>query len=1018
MAGHRSQFGRRLVCAKVALSASATGALLVSWPAMAQGDLPSAPAQAAVTPQITPPPVDASPATAPAAAAEQAAGDENADIVVLGVRGAQRAAVDRKRASSQIVDSIVAEDIGKLPDTTIADSLQRVPGIQIGRSAGEGSTVNIRGLSQALVTINGETFLGGQSIDGAQPNFTDIPPTLFSGVDVYKSTSAGQLEGGVSGVINLRTRRPFELEKGVTLSGNAEGSYGTRVKNLNQTYSALAGYRNDIWGVLIAGSYSDATLANATITAGTNWLITTDAKSGKDLRGDGDITDSNRRADGDYAYQTAGLAFTNRENDRKRYGLNIAAQSQLTDALTFTGELAYARLEDTEHQVSVSPSANATPLPLLAGSQVDSNGVIEKSHFLLPGFLVTSISTPSKSQSYNSNLQLEWNDGGPFKASARWVHGYARRESQTSRVDSRNIQGATVRRGDTAACRANPASCTGPVNPAGYTAIDLSTDYTTKYPSLSFGTDISDPSRYILFSAFGFGDDRKAESDVYRLDATYDAGWSVLKSVEFGARYNTRGVDVVQYRYLAPVTVPGLGTLDRPGDLYYFKDPQIGHTGRPEIQGLSVLPIYSYAALGDRIKSFKNFAYAGLPTAGVPSVDPKQMDDVLGFQNSLYPGNAAYVNPTTSFRVRERNLTSYAQVNFEGQTGLNDIGFSGNVGARLIRTKRTILANVTDNSRFIGTGGNYNGVLLNLGVAETERTYTRVLPAANLTFDVTSNQKLRFAAAKVVGALNLGDLGGGQVRNYIANNGRYPGLPSDLQVFLSGSSGNPDLQPYQANNYNASYEWYFGRGGLLSAGAFLIDVKSFPLSVIEIQPIPDQDGVVRNGGPVTTVGNGKGGTIKGLEFGYQQQFDFLPGALSGLGINANYTYSDSQSANVDFFGKAVPVPDNSKHQYNIIGLYQKSGIQARVAYNWRSKRFARLQPINLTGDKDVLAAFSKPVGYLDASASYDVTPKFTVFVQGTNLTNAFDNQYLQFENQFYNQTLFERRFTVGLRIRN
>ena len=804
----------------------------------------------------------------------------------------------------------------------------------------------------------------------------------------------------------------------MTLAGSGEGSYGSRVKSLNQSYSALAGYRNDLWGVVIAGSYSDSTLANATITAGTNWLVTTDALSGQDLRGDGDITASNRRGDGDYAYQTAGLAFTNRENERKRYGLNIAAQSHLSDTLTFTGELAYARLEDTEHQVGVSPSANATPLPLLSGSQVDANGVIEKSHFLLPGFLVTSISTPSTSQSYNSNLQLDWNDGGKFRASVRWVHGYAERVSQTSRTDSRNIQGSTVRRGDTAGCRAAPATCTGPVNPAGYTAIDLTTDYTTKYPSLSFGTDISDPSRYILFSAFGFGDDREAKSDVYRFDASYDADVSVLKSIDFGARINSRDVDVVQYRYLAPVTVPGLGTLSRPGDLYYFKDPQIGHTGRPEIQGLSVLPIYSYAALGDRIKSFNDFAFAGLPSGGVPSVDPAQMDDVLAFQNGLYPGNEAYVNPTTSFRVKERNLTAFAQLNFEGRTGLGNIGFSGNVGARAIRTRRTILANITDNSQFVGTGGNYNGVLLNLGTATTERTYTRVLPAANLTFDVAQDQKLRFAAAEVVGALNLGDLGGGQVRNYIANNGRYPGLPSDLQVFLSGSSGNPNLQPYQAKNYNASYEWYFGRGGLLSAGAFLIDVKSFPLSVIEIQQIPDQDGVVRNGGPVTTVGNGKGGTIKGLEFGYQQQFDFLPGVLSGLGINANYTYSDSESANVDLFGKPVPVPDNSKHQYNLIGVYQKSGIQARIAYNWRSKRFARLQPINLTADKEVLAAFSKPVGYLDASASYDVSPRMTVFVQGTNLTNAFDDQYLQFKNQFYNQTLFERRFTIGLRIRN
>lgn len=945
---------------------------------------------------------------------QEAAGD---DIVVVGVRGAQRAAVDRKRASSEVVDSIVAEDIGKLPDTTIADSLQRIPGIQIGRSAGEGSTVNIRGLAQALVTINDETFLGGQSIDGAQPNFTDIPPTLFAGVDVYKSTSASQLEGGVSGVINLRTRRPFDLKSGFTASASGDGSYGSRTKDFNQDYSALVGWHNDRFGLLVAGSYSDSTLANANVTAGTNWLITTDAKSGKDLRGDGDITNSNLRADNDYAYQTSGLAFTNTTNQRKRYGLNASGQAQLTDSLRLTGDLAYTRLEDLQHTVSVSPSANATPLPLLDGSLVDKNGVIEKSHFQLPGFLVTSISTPATSNSYNSNLQLDFGDGGPFKISARWVHGYARRKSQTSRVDARDVQAATVRRGDTAECRADPNSCMGPVNPAGYTAIDLTTDYTTQHPTLMFGTDISDPSRYILTSVFGFGDDRKAKNDAYRVDATYDADWSILHSIEFGARYSTRDVDVIQYRYLSPVTVPGLGTLSNPGDLYYFKDPQIGHTGRPEIQGLSVLPIYTYSALGDRVKSFKDFPFNGLPSAGIPAVDPAAMDNVLDFQNSLYPGNVSYVNPTTSFRVSEKNLSGYAQANISGTTGEDGIPFSGNLGVRVIRTTRTIYSNITDNGKYIGTGGNYNGVLLNLGVLATKKEYTRVLPAANIAFDVARSQKIRFAAQKVVGALNLADLGGGQVRNYIANNGRYPDQRSDLQVFLSGSSGNPNLKPYEATNFNASYEFYFGRGGLISAAAFLIDVKSFPLSVIQIQPIPDQDGVVRNGGPVTTTGNGKGGTIKGLEFGYQQQFDFLPGFLSGFGVNANYTYSDSESANVDLFGKTLPVPDNSKHQFNLIGFYQKGGLQARVAYNWRSKRFARLQPVNLTGNGDVLAAFSKAVGYLDASVSYDVKPNITVFAQGTNLTNAFDDQYLQFKNQFYNQTLYERRFTGGVRIR-
>ncbi|NEL41224.1 MAG: TonB-dependent receptor plug domain-containing protein, partial [Xanthomonas perforans] len=137
-------------------------------------------------------------------------------VMVKGVRGAQAEAIENKRTAAQIIDSISAEDIGKLPDVTITDSLQRVPGVQIRRSAGEGSQLNIRGMPQVQTTMNGELYLsagggdqyGQPNIGRAQPDFVDIPPTLFSGVDVIKSPTAADLDGGISGTVSLKTRRP------------------------------------------------------------------------------------------------------------------------------------------------------------------------------------------------------------------------------------------------------------------------------------------------------------------------------------------------------------------------------------------------------------------------------------------------------------------------------------------------------------------------------------------------------------------------------------------------------------------------------------------------------------------------------------------------------------------------------------------------------------------------------------------------------------------------------------------
>ncbi len=984
-------------------TAASVGCLAWASLAHAQANPTTTSAEQAQTGSTAP---EANPAV-PAADQTTGATDQQ-EVVVLGVRGAQRAAVNIKRTAPQIVDSIVAEDIGKLPDTTIADSLQRVPGIQIDRSAGEGSGINIRGLQQVLVTINGEQFLGGSNIDGAQPNFQDIPPTLFSGVDVYKSVTAKQVEGGVSGIVDLKTRRPFDLHQGFTVSAEAQGDEGSRVKKVNQSYSGLVGWRNDRFGVLVAGSFSDARLANDSINTGNSWLASKEPSI----------------AQGFY-YQPAVTTFSDLRTRRKRYGLDGSIQYKFSDALTLTGDLFYTRLDNRDAQVGIQVNSGYGQIALQPGSVVTDDGVATVANYDFNNLTVDSSNVFSRSQALNSNLQLDYNNGGRFRGSLRWARGRATRNSSSAFADAKPVTGASVVRGVTPECQNGPAlapaSCTAFANPNGLATVNAGIDFTSAVPSLNLGPDVANPANYNIMSTWAFSDRRKGVQNAYRADVSYDADWSILKSIDFGVRYETRNVSVDNYRELAPVTVPGLGLLDGPSDLYFYKDPQIGHTGRASIQGRSVLPLYPFSAVPNITRNFSNFIFSGLPNGGIPAVDPAKMNNAVAYLDGLFPGNKPYYDPTDSFRVNERAITGYVQANFGGELVLP---FTGNIGLRVVHTSRSVFSNTTDPNQFIGTGGNYNGVDLNLGTTKTDKDYTRVLPDFNLTINTTDRQKLRFAVAKVVGVLDLYDLGAGRVLYYGVNNGRYPNLPSDLQVFLQGNSGNPNLNPYQATNYNASYEFYFGHGGILSAAAFLFDVKSFPEQVNVLEPIADLDGVVRAGGVVTTFGNGQGGKIKGLEFGYQQQFDFLPGVLSGLGMQANYTYSQSQSSNTDLFGRTLPVPDNSKHQFNVVGVYQKGPVQARLAYNWRSKRYVTLQSVNgteaFTGNPDTqnLAIFSRPVGYLDASASYDVTPNITVFAQGTNLTKSYDREYAQFKDQFYADSVYERRVTIGIRIRN
>src|SRR5690554_6338033 len=167
------------------------------------------------------------------------------EVVVRGVRAAQETAVNIKRDANSVVDAISAEDIGKLPDVTIADSLQRIPGVQIRRSAGEGSSINVRGLPQVVTQLNGEQYLGANSVVSTQPNFGDIPSQLFKGADVYKSSVASLGNTGITGTVNLKTYRPFDFDEGFTAAGGVEAQYGTETEETDPSINGLINWQND-----------------------------------------------------------------------------------------------------------------------------------------------------------------------------------------------------------------------------------------------------------------------------------------------------------------------------------------------------------------------------------------------------------------------------------------------------------------------------------------------------------------------------------------------------------------------------------------------------------------------------------------------------------------------------------------------------------------------------------------------------------------------------------------------------
>src|SRR4051812_12264052 len=211
------------------------------------------------------------------AAAQQAEqkSDELTEIVVTGIRAQLESSQARKQQATELVDAVTAEDIGSLPDRSVTEVLQRISGVAIGRVpeardadriAVEGAGVTVRGLSWVRSELNGHSSFSAKN--SRTLGFEDVPPELLAGVDVYKNPSAQQIEGGLSGTVNLRTRQPFDSE-GRKFSVSVEGAYGDLAQKWEPTGSLLFSDRKETGfgdlGFLVSASYSDLTSETDTI---------------------------------------------------------------------------------------------------------------------------------------------------------------------------------------------------------------------------------------------------------------------------------------------------------------------------------------------------------------------------------------------------------------------------------------------------------------------------------------------------------------------------------------------------------------------------------------------------------------------------------------------------------------------------------------------------------------------------------------------------------------------------------
>jgi TonB-dependent receptor len=1033
-------------------------------------------------------PVQVDTPTTPSPGADKAkgAGDRgkaaDEDIVtVYGVRQSQIRAIEVKRLAPSIQDSISAESIGQLPDATITDSLQRITGVQINRDGGVGSSVDVRGLPQVGTMLNGEVFITPDQIDSQQPDFTTLPATLFNQVDVIKSPTARQTETGISGSIDLHTFRPWDLPHGFTFSYSADGERGSTTKKNGPEANALIAFNDDgRWGLQVSGDYSDTRRSGTT--GATNGLSGNSSEGldqyGVLLTGENAVSAGgyngflgawngapipsqiHQNADGSVDVNGDGksngvfmgsqnIGIYDSEIERKRQAANVSFQADLSHGLTLTSDYFYAHQRQNDRSVGLqfnstnwqgatfvplqSRNTGSTALsqyntppqdPSWAGSQIYATSIYEK----WPGDVESfSQGIRRDSTAQNFNLQVDFDNGGPFKGSVRGIRETARQEWIETDINISDSDGCLwADPNSSLPCGTfnYPAELGGPrvFNATGIpqNTVPITADFTGRNLTISMPPSLAqafaNPNAWTMKTLESSDDyNRNTGITALRFDGHYKFNDSFL--LDFGIRNSIRSASNDGFTLVTPV-YGGMGASDPGGCLVRYAGsdvilsgnatdttPSTWCTAGNSLGAFRAGPLSSQAVTKTPAPLANNFQqYNNLLGSGINfwAVNPAALDNPMAYWKSLYPNTTTQAAPGTTWSVSMKETSSYLQTDFNG--ALAGMSFSGNVGARLIHTDLNVAQELT------GAPGQYGTEPADAGTSVSKRSYNDILPAFNFALNVTDKMTVRLSASKNMMPLNLSQWGGGLQLNYSLLETKTGPI---YQVATGSSSGNPTLDPWRSTNYGASFEYYFNPTTLVNLELFRINVQSFIKDgSVTNCTLPDEDGVVRNHCiAITEPLQGSGNSIQGVEFDYRQGFTFLPWILRNTGMEFNFTYAPSNTGETDLAGNKIPFQDNSTESGNIILWYQDKHFQARVAWNYRSKRAVLDSVGGITG----LEEYEAPQRYLDASVAYKFNKYAELFVDGTNLTNEYQRYYLVWPDQPGHSTFSERMFSVGMR---
>jgi TonB-dependent receptor len=958
-------------------------------------------------------------------AAKTAGGPQAAVVVVSGQRAALESAQKIKQNSDEVVDSIVAEDIGKLPDRSITEVLSRVVGVTMDRSspgdpqhyAVEGSGVSIRGLTYVASELNGrESFSAG---GGHSLSFNEVPPELMAGVDVYKNPSAENIEGGISGLINLRTAMPFDF-KG--FKGSISG---------DESYSKLRkGAPTPSGSVLLSNRWNTG--------FGEFGALIDIAKSKTKVRNDEMFVDPyyphvNSTVPGKTVWIPKGVEWRSQAYDRDRKGDYAAFQWRPTKDVT--SSLTYFRsryTEDWSEQALLGQETNEYDIqvdnPVYSPSGAFLSGTI--SNPLHNGINYNTDHRVSDRQSTTQDLSLnvQW------RINSAWTmtNDFQRVMSRTAGLDSDVATGVQL-----------PSQ---------------TVDFTGSQPKFTFTpADIAflaNPANYYWAYTMEHLDKQVADSKAWKTDLRYSFDDPVLRDIRFGVRLqNLNGLNQntdPSYNWQG-ITQPWM---------VGWQIPHVASLNDPRFSGGTQLMAFPNFFNGD-----VNVPAVVFPTDAMARGYPGTYATLHTYHDILCAEEKATCTPWTPAgfaddpasvnRQSEKTRSFYSQLRF----GWDELKYpiDGNIGLRYVKTTSDSAGYTVfkPNLPTIPAGANVVGANLIPNIAgfaapqAYENSYHNLLPSLNLKMKASETLQFRFAIAKSMSRPDFNQLQAYTTLSEGIRESTTPGVNGGAQtvtvngVSLAGTgTGNPNLRPTTALSEDLTAEWYFAKAGSLTFAAFNKSLKDIVVNQLYGYDVKDSAGATHTF-TVTGPANGAHGYARGFEVAYQQYYDFVPDWLRGIGTQATLTLVNSKrqlnnpvysawctggngadnlnlaingcDTNMQSFGD-MPLQGLSKKTVNLAVMYERGPIQTRLAYNWRSRFLLGVNnygtngtdaldlnpnsPTYGTHNGDNNQAYGLPLwqeayGQLDGSIFYQVTPKFRIGLEAQNLTNSMVKQTME-----------------------